>query len=194
MESGRRAQVKADLNLTSNKEVRAIEIAKNKELERQAKKERKKQGLEDSLSYKSVRTISKVFDDWWLDPIIGLVPVVGDIANAIFAVPFIYVSLVKVRSIPLTLACIANIAVDVFLGIIPFWIGNIVDFFNRSYRKNLNLIIGFIEDDKEIIDEVNRKAVMTAIAIAILCLLIYWLISFAISMISAVRDWIGGLF
>ena len=43
MESRRRAQTKDELNLVGNKEAREIEVAKNKELKRQAKKIRKKQ-------------------------------------------------------------------------------------------------------------------------------------------------------
>ena len=49
MESRRRAQTKDELNLVGNKEAREIEVAKNKELKRQAKKIRKKQELDRTL-------------------------------------------------------------------------------------------------------------------------------------------------
>lgn len=194
MESRRRAQAKDELNLVDNKEVRAIEVAKNKELERQAHKKRKKQELENSFSYRTISWISKVFDDWYLDGIIGLAPVVGDLANSILAMPFVYVSLFKIRSIPLTLACIANILIDSLVGMIPFWIGNICDFFVRSYRKNMRLIVGYVEDDKEIIAEVNRKAIWMAILIIVICLLIYWVVILLKTVITSVYDWIGSLF
>lgn len=194
MESRRRAQAKDELNFVGNKEVRAIETAKHKELERQAKKERKRQKLEGSFSYRTVCWISKVFDDWYLDGIIGLFQGVGDLANTVLALPFVYVSLVKIRSIPLTLACVANILVDSLVGMIPFWVGNICDFFIKSYRKNMRLIIGYVEDDKEIIAEVNRKAVWMAILIIIICLLIYWAIVLLKTVITSVYDWIGSLF
>ena len=83
---------------------------------------------------------------------------------------------------------------DILIGIIPFGVGNILDFFHRSYRKNLKLIVGFVEDDKNIIDEVNRKASFMAIAIFVICLVIYWLISFVISLASSIKDWFSGLF
>lgn len=194
MESRRRAQAKDELHLVGNKEVRAIEVAKHKELERQARKERKRQELEGSFSYRTVCWISKVFDDWYLDGFIGLFQGVGDLFNAIFAVPFVYVSLVKIRSIPLTLACVANILVDSLVGMIPFWVGNICDFFIRSYRKNMRLIVGYVEDDKEIIAEVNRKAVWMAILIIVICLLIYWAVVLLKTVITSVYDWIGSLF
>lgn len=194
MENSRRSQAKMDLHLINNRELQSIKSAKTKELERQTKKRRKKQELEESFSYKSAQLISKILDEWYLDGIIGFIPVIGDMANAIFVVPFIYISLVKIRSIPLTLACIFNVLVDCFLGMIPFWIGDILDFFNRAYRKNLRLIIGFVEDDKEIINEVNRKAIIMAVFTVIVCLLIYWLISLVGSMLSKFIDWIGSLF
>lgn len=194
MESGRRAQAKDELNLVNNKEVRAIEVAKNKELERLAKKKRKKQELEGSFSYRTVCWICKVFDDWYLDGVIGLFQGVGDLANTVLALPFVYVSLVKIRSIPLTLACVANILVDSLVGMIPFWIGNICDFFIRSYRKNMRLIIGYVEDDKEIISEVNRKAIWMAILIIVICLLIYWAIVLLKTIMVTIYDWIGSLF
>lgn len=194
MESRRRAQAKDELHLVGNKEVRAIEVAKHKELERQARKERKRQELEGSFSYRTVCWITKVFDDWYLDGVLGFFQGVGDLFNAIFAVPFVYVSLVKIRSIPLTLACVANILVDSLVGMIPFWVGNICDFFIRSYRKNMRLIVGYVEDDKEIIAEVNRKAVWMAILIIVICLLIYWAVVLLKTVITSVYDWIGSLF
>ena len=194
-ENKRRAQAQNDLELNiPPKEEYAIKSAKRKEEERRARKKHKRQELENSFSYRSVHSISKVFDDWYLDGIMGFFQGVGDIANMVFAFPFIYVSLVKIRSIPLTLACIYNVIVDILIGIIPFWIGNILDFFNRAYRKNLRLIIGFVEDDQNIIDEVNRKAVFMAIAIVVACLLIYLLISFVISIASDIKDWFSTLF
>ena len=194
MESRRRAHAKDELNLIGNKEVRAIEVAKNKELERQAKKKQKKQELENSLSYRTISWISKVFDDWYLDGFIGLFQVVGDLANVIFALPFVYVSLVKIRSIPLALACLANILIDCLIGMIPFWIGNICDFSIKSYRKNMRLIIGYVEDDKEIISEVNRKAIWMTILIIVICLLIYWAVVLLKTIMMDVYDWIGNLF
>ena len=94
-----------------------------------------------------------------------------------FAFPFIYYSLCVVKSIPLTLAVIFNILMDVLIGAIPFYIGDVLDVFKRSYVENLRLITGYIEDDKEIINKVNKKAFWTAVFIVVLCWLIYLIIS-----------------
>lgn len=79
---------------------------------------------------------------------------------------------------------------DVLIGAIPFCIGDVLDVFKRSYVENMRLITGYIDDDKEIINKVNKKAFWTAVFIAVLCWLIYWFISWAIS----VGSWIASLF
>lgn len=56
--------------------------------------------------------------------------------------------------------------------------------------KNMRLIVGYVEDDRTIINEVNRKAVWTAILIAVFCLIIYLLVR----LVVLVTEWIGGLF
>lgn len=166
-----------------------------KEERRKNKKEYRRAAIEYSSSYQSIFTIKKWMDDYWLDPILGLVPVFGDVLTQIFVMPFIYVSLFKVRSIPLTLAILFNALTDMLIGSIPFWIGNIADaFFFKSYKKNFNLIVGFVQDDREVIRKVNKRAVWMALGIALVCYLIYLILSFVVSLTSSVYDWIVGLF
>ena len=76
---------------------------------------------------------------------------------------------------------------DMLIGMIPFCIGDICDVFHRCYVENSKLIVGFVEDDREIISEVNRKAVWTAILIALFCYLIYLLVGCTIQL----AEWIG---
>ena len=80
------------------------------------------------------------------------------------------------------------------IGSIPFYIGDVLDVFKRSYVENLKLITGYIEDDKEIINKVNKKAFWTAVFIVVLCWLIYLIISWAISLSTWAYDWIVSLF
>ena len=95
----------------------------------------------------------------------------------------------SMKAYPLTLAVIYNVLKDILLGAIPFFIGDIIDFFHRSHLENLRLITSYINDDKEIIKTVNQKAFKTALLIALLCWLIYLVISWAISL----GHWIGSL-
>lgn len=192
MESSRRQQAQADLGMDFNREDEKREVALAKEQERAAKKEAKRQELMSMPSYRLMANTAKYMDKYFLDPILGFIlPAgVGDALSSVFAFPFIYYSLCVIKSIPLTLAVIYNILMDVLIGAIPFCIGDVLDIFKRSYIDNLKLITGYIEDDKEIINKVNKKAFKTAIFIAVLCGLIYLVIRWAIS----VGNWIASLF
>ena len=158
IQSNRRLQAQQDLGLNNEQEQAEIERSMQKELERKRKKEEKRMKIEQSLSYNATKTISKYLDDYCLDPIIGFIPGgFGDFLSSLFVVPFIYVAACKVRSLPLTLAVIFNVLRDIALGLIPFWIGNLIDFANRAFKQNRKLIVGFVEDKQEVIDEVNKK-------------------------------------
>lgn len=196
MESRRRQQAGTGVrDLTTAQELERMENAANKERERQEQKEARRAVLEEDGSYRTVKWISIAMDQYFLDPIIGFfVPGFGDFITSVMTVPFIYVALVKIKSIPLTLAVIYNMLIDALIGMIPFFIGDIFDVFNRSYKKSYTLIVGFVEDDKEVIKEVNKKAFTTTIMIIVICLIIYWLISFVISMATSAWEFVSSLF
>lgn len=188
--SSRKRAIQNDLGIKDGREDAQIEISLANEEARRCKKEMRRKEIRRSTSYRMVEDIAKWMDKYFLDAILGLVPSLGDSLTSLAALPSIYVSLFKVKSVPLTLAVIFNILKDVLIGMIPFWIGNVLDFFNRAYLQNMRLIVGYVEDDKEIIDEVNRKAVGTAILIVIACVLI-WLM---VLLVQKIIGWIGGLF
>lgn len=186
----RRSLVRTSMGLTTVKEEQAMKKAMAEEAKRVERKERKRQELLNCTSYSLSEGVATLMDRYFLDAIIGLVPGVGDVLSSVFMMPQLYLCMFKIRSIPLTLAVTLNIVIDACLGLIPFWIGNICDFFNRAYIKNMRLINGFVKDDKEVIEEVNQKAIISAILILIFIGIIYFLIS----AISSFIDWIGSLF
>lgn len=189
-QSGRRRKAQEDLGLTSQEEQMDIERSIRKEEQRKAEKEMRRMEIEMSSSYRMVQGIAKFMDKYLLDPIIGFfVPGIGDILSSVLVLPFIHVSLFKIKSVPLTLAVIYNVLIDVLIGLIPFYIGDIIDVFNRAYLKNARLITGFVEDDKEVISEVNRKAAWMGFMILVLCVLIY----FMVLLVMKLMDWLGGL-
>jgi len=192
LQSNRRRQAQRELGLTDEHEQAQLERALHQEEERQRKKELRRMEIEESSAYQATQTIAKWMDKYFLDPILGFIlPAgMGDTLTSIFVIPYIYVAVCKVRSFPLTLAVIFNVLRDVALGLIPFCIGDIIDTFNRSYVQNARLIVGFVEDDKSIIEEVNRKAFWTGVLILIFCAIIYLLVRLAIQ----VGSWIGSLF
>lgn len=137
-----------------------------------------KYDLKESKSYQLISGFAKWMDRYYLDGVIGMIPIAGDLVASIIALPLIYVCLFKIKSIPLTLAVLFNLLVDILIGLIPFWIGNICDFFYKANLQNFKLITGFIEGDRKIIKEVNRKATgVSMLIVAVVCLiaLMIWL-------------------
>ena len=194
MQSNRRRQAQQELGLVDEKEQAQDARAMQAEQERIRRKEERRMDIELSTSYQMTQTIARWMDKYFLDPLIGLIPGLGDALSSLRVFPFIYVAAVKVRSLPLTLAVIFNVLRDMAIGLIPFWVGNILDFFNRAYLQNCRLIVGFVEDDREIIREVNRKAFWMGVGIVVCCFLIYWLISIAIAATAWAFNFISSLF
>lgn len=194
MQSNRRRQAQQELGLVDEKEQAQDARAMQAEQERIRRKEERRMDIELSTSYQMTQTIARWMDKYFLDPLIGLIPGLGDALSSLLVFPFIYVAAIKVRSLPLTLAVIFNVLRDMAIGMIPFWVGNILDFFNRAYLQNCRLIVGFVEDDREIIREVNRKAFWMGVGIVVCCFLIYWLISIAIAATAWTFNFISSLF
>jgi hypothetical protein len=74
-----------------------------------------------------------------LDPILGLVPWVGDTLSALFSIYLIGASIQYRAPKVVILRMAMNVAFDYLLGIIPF-VGDASDFFVKSNRWNMNLL------------------------------------------------------
>lgn len=150
----------------------------------------KQEIIRNSVSYKLVHAIALWMDRRLLDPLIGLVlPGFGDALTSVLAVPYLYLSIVKLKSIPLTLAIVCNILLDVLIGIIPY-IGVVGDVFKRAFTRNAAMIKGYVEGDRAIMQEIDRKAVGMAFLIVILCGLIYAMVLAAVKIV----EWAGYFF
>jgi hypothetical protein len=129
--------------------------------------------LKNSRTYAQMERLQMLMDQYYLDGVMGLLPYgIGDVIAALFSMIYIYFAATKVKSIPLTLAIINNSLRDILLGMIPFYIGDVIDFFHRANKQNMILIRGFVDDDKDTVKEVNRKATQSAIWIFIFILAI----------------------
>lgn len=132
-------------------------------------KEIRKEALRNSKLYHHIKKVTQLADGYHLDFVIGLIPGgFGDILGGLFSLSHVYFGLFKLRSIPLTLALLNNMLRDVFLGMLPFYVGDAIDFFHKSNKKNMALIDGFLNDDKDIIHQVNKKAIQAAIVFFLL--------------------------
>ena len=114
-----------------------------------------------------LKFIYKVMDKWGLDPIIGFfIPGLGDVIATVVTIPFIFTSIFKLRSVPLTLAIISNCLLDLLIGMVPV-VGDIGDFMYKSYKKNYYMIVGYVEGDQTTINDVNSKALWACVLITI---------------------------
>lgn len=194
MVSRRRLDAQASEGINMEQEERKRNEALEKEMERRRLKEEKRQELMSMTSYVVMQKTAKYMDRFFIDPIVGFFfPAVGDFLSSLLALPFIYYSLFVIKSVPLTLAVISNVLKDMLVGIVPL-LGDVLDAIYRSYSKNLRLITGYINDDKEVIHEINKKAIKTVIFIVVLCVLIYWLTSLVAGAISWMWNGITSLF
>lgn len=126
-----------------------------------------------SRSYRAVKWTAKVLDDWYLDPIIGLIPYgVGDVVTALCLVLYLYVAIFKVRSLQLALAVALNTLCDILVGIVPF-LGDIADFFFKSHRRSYRLITGYVEGDESVLAAIHRSTfLMVSLVVVVLLLVI----------------------
>ena len=128
--------------------------------------------LMDNKIYQTMNDITRYMDRYYLDALIGVIPGWGDMITLFCVVPFIYFSTHVIKSIPLTLAIINNALRDILLGMIPFFIGDVIDVFHRANTKNMAMIQGFVDGNETVIKEVNRKALQSAVVLIILLILI----------------------
>ena len=194
MENSRRRQrVEDSIEVISTRQYAAMDRAAEQEVARQEKKNRRREEIEMSSSYSMIKGIKIILDDWYVDGIVGLVIPggIGDALSGSLSLPYLYISMFKVRSFSLTLAVLYNMLLDVILGMIPFFVGDVIDFFNKSFKRNYRLIVGFVEDDQETIRQVKRKSVYFFFMILIFIGLIYLLFVLGAMLINWIRGLIG---
>ena len=148
-----------------------------------------KEALKKSRLYQQIVTLTRLTDTYQLDAILGLIPGgIGDFVAAFFALAHIFFGAFKLRSIPLTLALLNNMLRDILLGLLPFYVGDVIDFLHKANKKNMALIDGFVSDDKEIIRRVNQKAIQAAVVFIFMILFIcnvIWLLTLKVKEIGA---------
>ncbi len=145
------------------------------------KRLQRRKRLMDNKAYQTMEGLTRYMDRYYLDALIGVIPGWGDAVTLLCVVPFVYFSLRVIKSIPLTLAVLNNALRDVLMGMIPFYIGDVIDIFHRANIKNMQMIQGFVDGDEAIIKQVNQRAWQSAIVLIVLLLLIILMIWLLIS-------------
>ena len=140
----------------------------NKDEKRQLQRQR----LMGNKAYRAMRGLTRYMDRYYLDALIGVIPGWGDAIALLSAVPFVYFSSRVIKSVPLTLAVLNNALRDVLMGMIPFFVGDIIDIFHRANIQNMQMIQGFVDGDEAMIKRVNQRALQSGVVLVILLLLI----------------------
>ena len=102
--------------------------------------ELRRKRLMDNRVYQTMEGLTRYMDRYYLDALIGVIPGWGDAIALICVVPFVYFSSCVIRSVPLTLAVLNNALRDVLMGMIPFFVGDIIDIFHRANTQNMQMI------------------------------------------------------
>ena len=163
-------------------------------MDKEMKRQERRRQLMDNKAYRVMCFLTRYMDRYYLDALIGVVPGWGDILAVLSVVPFAYFSFRIVKSVPLTLAVLNNALRDILLGMVPFFVGDIIDFFHRSNKQNMEMVQGFVDGDEAMVREVNRRAWQSAAAIVVMLLLIalmvWLLVSLGSSMLAMVKSWL----
>ena len=161
-------------------------------MNKEEKRLQRRKRLMDNKAYQTMQGLSRYMDRYYLDALIGIIPGWGDAVALICVVPFVYFSSRVIKSIPLTLAVINNALRDILLGMIPFFVGDIIDIFHRSNIQNMQMIQGFVDGDETVIRQVNQRALQSAIVLVVLLLLIglmiWLLVSFGSYLLSLLKS------
>jgi hypothetical protein len=158
------------------------------------KRLQRRKRLMDNRAYQTMKGLSSYMDRYYLDALIGVIPGWGDAIAMLSVVPFVYFSSRVIKSFPLTLAVLNNALRDVLMGMIPFFVGDIIDFFHRSNIQNMQMIQGFVDGDEAVIKQVNQRAWQSAIVLVILLLLIALMIWALISFGSYLYSLVASIF
>lgn len=122
-----------------------------------------------------------------LDPILGLIPGVGDLVTGGSSAALLLLALKeRVPTIAL-LRMIANIAIDTLVGSVPV-LGDAFDFFYRSNRQNLDIIKRYKADPKAEPTRTDKLLVGVGFGLIALGVIL------PLTLGAAIGAWIGTLF
>ncbi len=163
-------------------------------MDKEEKRLLRRKRLMDNKVYQTLNRLTRYMDHYYLDALVGVIPGWGDAIALVSVIPFVYFSSRVIKSIPLTLAILNNALRDVLMGMIPFFIGDIIDFFHRANIQNMEMVQGFVDGDEMIIKEVNKRAWQSAVVLIVLLLLIALMIWALVSFGSYLYSLAASLF
>ena len=110
-----------------------------------------------------------------LDPIMNLVPFLGDMTGFVISAGLLLTMAKKGAGNKLVVLMSINILLDATIGAIPF-LGQVFDFYFKANSRNLNLMKEHYIEGKHEGSGRNTVILALVIMIAVLCLTIYLLV------------------
>jgi len=163
-------------------------------MDKNEKRQLQRKRLMENKAYQTMGSMTRYMDRYYLDALVGIIPGWGDAIAVLSAVPFVYFSSRVIKSVPLTLAVLNNALRDVLMGMIPFFVGDVIDFFHRANIKNMEMIQGFVDGNEAVIKKVNQRAWQSAVVLVVLLLLIALMIWALISFGSYLYSLVASIF
>jgi hypothetical protein len=123
-----------------------------------------------------------------LDVILGLVPVVGDVAGLVCGVPVLVSGLRRRVPVSVLLVMTLNVLLDAVVGSIPV-LGNVFDIAWRAHRKNLQLV----REPSSlplVLREVRWKLGALIGIVVLLAVLLAGLLLFTVRFMLLAREWV----
>lgn len=124
-----------------------------------------------------------------LDPLLGLIPVVGEFLDLIFSGVIMIVLLRHGASGRVKAKMLVNVGVDALLMMIPV-LGNIIDFFFKANQRNLQLALEYYEEGKH---QGGAWPVLWPVLAAIIVIIIATM-TVTIWLLMQLLQWLSGLF
>jgi hypothetical protein len=94
------------------------------------------------------RTVARWMDRYGLDPLIGLIPGVGDVIGAGFGLYIVSIAVRRGLSKAVIARMLIHLAIDMVVGAIPV-VGDIADFVYKANQKNLALLEERIDQPRD---------------------------------------------
>jgi hypothetical protein len=152
---------------------------------------------EDRDALEHARTLARLLDSAiripgtnmriGLDPILGLVPGLGDVAGAAFAGYLVLVAARTGVSRAVLVRMLLNVALDTFVGAVPV-AGDLFDAAWRSNSRNVALLERYLDDPRRV--RTSSRALVVAV-LATLALVAAGGVALAVLVFRSLGDFLG---
>lgn len=138
--------------------------------------------LTSKPNFKAIRRVSQLLDSkfripftsvkFGIDPLVGLIPALGDLSSYIVSLMIIYTIRKNGASGKLITKMLINVSIDAIFGAIPI-LGTIFDFWYKANDRNLRLAQEYYEEGKHQGSGKGLLLLVILLVLAIIAALIY---------------------